>query len=206
MPASAPGSAPVVERESVVWFIATILRAVDNRPMPKPPLIRPLLLALLLVACSPTLDWREVRPVGSELKALLPCKPERVIRTLTLAGAAVPFELLACQAGDVTWALGSADVGDPARVGTALAALRRARPLNLDGRETANAPALVRGSVPDPAALRFTVVGRRPDGIAVTEDSMVFAHGTRVFHAAALGSSPAPGAVQSFFDGLELPR
>ena len=166
-----------------------------------------MLLALaLLVACSPTLDWREVRPVGSELKALLPCKPERVMRGLTLAGAEVQFELLACQAGDVTWALASADVGDPARVGTALAELRRARSLNLNGRETASTPAMVRGLAMSSAAQRFTVVGHRPDGVAVTEESMLFAQGGRVFHAAALGASPAPAAVQSFFDGLELPR
>lgn len=172
-----------------------------------PRLLCPLLSALaLLAACSPTLDWREVRPAGSELKALFPCKPERVTRGLALGGSEVQFELLACRAGNVTWALASADVGDPARVGPALAALRRARAVNLDGRETANAPAAVRGIAAGPAGLRFTVAGRQPDGLGVTEESILFTHGTRVFHAAALGASPAPAAVQSFFDGLELPR
>lgn len=176
-------------------------------PMPMPSLIRSLLPALvLLAACSPTLDWREVRPTGSELKALLPCKPERVTRALTLAGSEVQFELLACNAGNVTWAVASADVGDPARVGPALAALRRARAVNLDGRETFYAPAAVRGISAGPVGLRFTVAGRQPDGLGVTEESILFAHGTWVVHAAALGASPAPAAVQSFFDGLELPR
>ncbi len=127
------------------------------------------------------------------------------MRRLVLVDAEVQFELLACLAGDVTWALGSADVGDPARVAPALAAMRLARPLNLRGRETTSASATVRGLAPIPAALRFTVVGRQPDGLAVTEESMLFSHGTRVFHAAALGVAPAPAAVQSFFDGLELP-
>jgi hypothetical protein len=174
--------------------------------MPVPRLLCLMLSALvLMVACSPTLDWREVRPAGSELKALFPCKPERVMRGLALAGTEVQFELLACRAGDLTWALASADVGAPARVGPALAALRRARSLNLDGRETASAPAAVRGLAAGTTALRFTVLGRRPDGLEVAEESVLFAHGTRVFHAAALGVLPSPAAVQSFFDGLELP-
>jgi hypothetical protein len=160
----------------------------------------------LLAACSPALDWREVRPGGSELVALLPCKPERAMRALELAGAPVQFELLACNAEGTTWAVGSADVGDAARVPAALEALRAARIANLVGRETASAPFQPRGSAPLAGAKRFTVEGRRPDGAAVVEHSVVFAQGTRVFHAAALGASPQAPAVDSFFEGLEFRR
>jgi len=31
----------------------------------------------LLAACSPTLNWREVRPEGTRLALLLPCKPDK---------------------------------------------------------------------------------------------------------------------------------
>ena len=31
-------------------------------------------------ACTPTLDWREVRPEASGLVALFPCKPDRHAR------------------------------------------------------------------------------------------------------------------------------
>ena len=159
----------------------------------------------LLGACTPTLDWREVRPAGSKLVALFPCKPERVTRTLVLADADVQLELLACSAGGTTWALASADMGDPGRVAGALDQLRGARVRNLDGREVASAPFVPRGATPHPASLRFAVEGGRPDGAAANEVSVVFAHGTWVFHAAALGPAPAAAAVQSFFDGLKLP-
>ncbi|RZU00546.1 hypothetical protein [Rivibacter subsaxonicus] len=173
--------------------------------IPVPAASAPLALMLaLLAACTPTLDWREVRPTGSKLVALFPCKPERVTRALPLAGAEVQFELLACSADGSTWALSSADLGDPGRVAAALDELRRVRVLNLDGRETASAPFVLRGATPHPGALRFEVTGRRPDGTAVGETSVVFAQGTRVFHAAVLGAAPA-AAVQNFIDGLKLP-
>lgn len=153
-----------------------------------------------LAACSPALDWREVRPAGDTLVALLPCKPERRVRELPLAGSPVAVEVLACTADGTTWGLTSADVGDASRVAPALAALREARARNLGGREAAVRPQPIKG-LPQPG-LRFAVQGVRPDGEAVVEESLLFAQGTRVFHAAALGGRPPAAALETFFDNL----
>lgn len=161
-------------------------------------------LATALAACSPVLDWREARSGGDTLTALLPCKPERRTRSVPLAGAPVAVEQLACQAGGTTWAVTAADVGAPDRVGPALDALRAARALNLQGRETGTRPARVAGMTPQPLALRYSVEGRRPDGSTVREQSLQFAQGTRVFHAAALGGAPSAESLDMFFDGLAL--
>lgn len=161
-------------------------------------------LALGLAACAPALDWREARSGGDTLTALLPCKPERRSRSVPLAGAPVLLEQLSCHADGTVWAVTTADVGDPARVGAALEALRAARVLNLQGRETAVRPARVAGMTPQPLALRYSVDGRRPDGSALREESLQFARGTRVFHAAALGGAPSADALETFFDGLKL--
>ena len=40
-----------------------------------------------LIACSPTLDWREARPEGSGVAALFPCRPDQHERTVRIAGA-----------------------------------------------------------------------------------------------------------------------
>lgn len=65
-------------------------------------------LALLgLSACSPTFNWREVRPPGYSLTALWPCKPETAQRTIRLEGSAVELTMLSCEAGGVTFALGA---------------------------------------------------------------------------------------------------
>lgn len=159
-------------------------------------------LALLLAACAPPLDWREVRPQGAALTVLLPCKPERRSRQVVLADTPVQMEVLACNAEGTTWGLTSGDLGEARRVGPALAALRAARIANLDGRETeAHAPQAA-SSARDAQPLRLRVEGRRPDGQAVTEQSLLFARGTRVFHAVALGGAPSQDALDTFFGSL----
>lgn len=42
------------------------------------------LLSALLVSCSPSMNWREVRFEGDEFMALMPCKPEEATRQVTL--------------------------------------------------------------------------------------------------------------------------
>ena len=173
-----------------------------------PPLCRavPLLAAALAAACSPALDWREVRPEGAVLVAWLPCKPERQVRSMALGSAPVAVELLACSADGSTWGLASAAIVDPREQAVALQALRAARASNLDGRESDVAALALPGVAPGLQALRFTVTGRRPDGTPVVERAAVFAHGGRVFHAAVLGGEPSAQAVETFFDNLKPRR
>ncbi|MFO1268454.1 MAG: hypothetical protein U1F67_17830, partial [Rubrivivax sp.] len=40
------------------------------------------LLAAALGACSPALDWREVRPAGTAVVALMPCRPNASTRSV----------------------------------------------------------------------------------------------------------------------------
>ena len=162
------------------------------------------LLGAALVACAPTLDWRDVRPDGAALVALFPCKPESNTRRIMLAGSEVPVQLLGCRADGTTWGLSTADVGDASRVSAALAELRSARSRNLGGREAGAQPRQMKGMLAFDQALRFSVAGHRADGSALAEESLVFSHGTRVFHAAALGGTPSAEALESFFGGLRL--
>lgn len=161
------------------------------------------LLLMSFLGCTPALDWRETRAAGDGMVVLLPCKPERQVRELPLAGAPVAMELLACEADGSTWALTSADLGEAARVAPALEALRAARTRSLAGRELVAAPQPLR--VASGEALRITVEGHRPDGSAVTEQSLLFARGTRVYQATVLGGMPTPEVLEMFFGGLRLP-
>jgi len=159
---------------------------------------------LALLACSPALDWREVRAEGGELIVLLPCKPEKLSRRIAIAGEPTDVTLQACTAQGTTWALTSADVGEPMRVDPALAALRRARTENLAGRETQAQPWQLEGMRPSVQAAQVTVSGQRPDGSAVVEHGWYFARGTRVFHVAALGGTPSAEALETFARGLSF--
>ena len=162
---------------------------------------------VLIGACAPTLNWREIRPVDSGVLLLLPCKPEHHTRRVQLASAHVALALHACNAGGVTWAIAVADVGDPALVVTALEALRSAAAANLDGATAARTmPLAVNGATPNPSSTRLRLQGKLPDGKSVDEELALFAKGTRVFQATCVGASlPAP-AVETFFGSLRVER
>lgn len=165
----------------------------------------PLLLAAALGACAPALDWRELRPEGSGLQLMLPCRPTTQARSVSLAGRSVKLSLLACSAGEQTWALAFADVGDPAVVAAALDELRTSAARNLGAEVQAARPLDVPGATPNPGSQRFAVDGRLPDGSAVQEQAAVFARGTLVFQATAVGARLGGDAVDTFFGSLRFP-
>jgi hypothetical protein len=162
------------------------------------------LAAAALAACAPALDWREVRPEGSGVTALLPCRPSQMERTLPLAGRPVKLLLAACSAGGQTWGIAVADMGDPALVGPALDALRRSAAANVGAAEGRPLPLTVPGATPAAQAGRVALEGRNPEGRAVLEQVAVFAHGTRVVQATVLGEKLPADGVDTFFTSLKV--
>lgn len=160
--------------------------------------------ALLLAACAPALDWRDVRPEGSGVTLLMPCKPVTQERRLPLAGAVVRLALHACNADGQTWGLAHADVEDPARVPEALAELRAAAAANVDGGAVARLPLQVPGATPQPASERVRFSGHLPDGRPVQAQLAVFARGTRVYQATALGQHLPDEAAETFFGSIRF--
>ncbi len=165
-----------------------------------------LLLLAGLAACSPALNWREVRPEGSGAVVMLPCKPSHEVRKVPLAGVAVPMTITACRTGGAMYALSFADVGETGRVAPALQALREAALANLRGNVLAAQPARVEGMTPDAQAQRLSIRGALPDGTQVQEQLAVFSKGTRVFQATLFGSRLEPDAIETFFGGLRVPE
>lgn len=164
------------------------------------------------VGCTPTLDWREVRPPGSQLLLLFPCKPSAQQRQVPLAGQPVLLTLHACSAGGQTWGLAVADVADPARVAPTLAALSAAATANIGAAPPKIAPfadpsassIAVRGATPNPGSQRLLLHGKLPDGTGVTLHAAVFAHGTQVFQASVLGKQFAAETADVYFDSLRI--
>ena len=158
-----------------------------------------------VVACSPTLDWRETAAEGSGVVAMFPCRPDRHARTVELAGASLKMEMLVCPAGGTTYALSFADVADPALVSAALAELRSTALCNVQATEPQLAPAQIKGMTPNAEALRVSAVGRLPDGAAVQERAVFFAKGLRVYQGTMIGAKPALEASEIFFSGFKFP-
>jgi hypothetical protein len=148
--------------------------------------------------CSPALDWRDVRAGGSSLVIEMPCKPDLHERRVSLAGATVLLTLQACDADGRTWGLASADVGETARVGPALAALLAAAAGNIGAAPGQSQPFAVKGAVSNADGRRVALLGRRPQGPAVQMVVAVFARGTRVHQMTALGETLPAEALESF--------
>jgi hypothetical protein len=161
-------------------------------------------LVLAVAACAPAFDWREIRPDGAGVVALLPCRPDRFERTVEIAGSRVKMRLLSCTVESTTFAFGHVDMGDPAAVAPALAALRAAAAANLG----ASAPAVTvwqpPGVTPNPQAARLALAGRLPDGAVASAQAAFFARGTVACQATVLGPRLPGDAVETFFAGLRV--
>jgi hypothetical protein len=159
---------------------------------------------VLLVACAPAMNWREVRPDVQGAVMLFPCKPSSFARMVPLAGEQVRMTLQACDAGGVTWGLSWADVGDPTRVPLALRALRQSTLDNLSASSGEDLPLRVPGATPQPDSLRQALSGRTPDGKPMSGQVAVFSRGTVVFQATMLGKPAQEESASTFFSSVRL--
>jgi len=175
--------------------------------------LRPLVLALpvwlVLAACNPTFNWRELRPEGTPLQALMPCKPESATRAVPLdGGAPVDLHMHSCDTGGLTFAVAWVELGDAVRVPAALSGWRRATlaavqvdPARADDPATAWSTAV-------PGATQssgLTAVGRNHLGQPVQVRALHFVRGAQVYQAAVYGPSPGDEIMGVFFEGLKLP-
>lgn len=176
----------------------------DNMRMTQPATLIAAFAAACSAACSPTLDWREFVPEGTDISVAFPCRPDRQGRAVAVAGSRAQMEMLACSAGDTTFALAFVDVADPARIGPALAELRATAVSNLQGASMQSTPLQIKGMTPNEQAVRITIAGKLPDGAAVQEHAAFFARGLRAYQATVIGARPLPLAVDTFIDGLKF--
>lgn len=116
----------------------------------------PLLLyaVLLLAACSPKFNWREVRGKDASYSVLLPAKPATFARQIDFDGIQVTMSMTAAKVDDAVFALGSA----------ALTAMKTALVKNINcsvKSEKASAAASVKGLS---ASVDIEAVGSNREG------------------------------------------
>ncbi|HEY0846836.1 MAG TPA: hypothetical protein VGE12_15805 [Noviherbaspirillum sp.] len=89
--------------------------------------------ALLLAACSPKYDWREVRGGGAPFIVTLPGKPASHTREINLDGLPIAMTMTAAEVDNVTFAVGAAKLADAAQSPKALNAMKTALVRNIGG-------------------------------------------------------------------------
>jgi hypothetical protein len=167
------------------------------------------MMALLgLPACSPALNWREVRLNEPGLIAMFPCRPVAQSRGLTLAGRSLSPRLHGCESDGRTYAVLTVDVQDPAVVNAVMQALRDTSLAKLDASAGASASTAgwqVPGMTPQPAAGRWRLSRGAPGVASVEMETAVFARGTWVIQASVIGAPTEQDlAGEPFFEGLRF--
>lgn len=174
-----------------------------------------------LSACSPALNWRDVRPDNTGLSLLLPCKPDKVQKTVPLGGQPTELRLLGCDADGATFAVAVADLGDASKAAAVLlhwqnltlANMRAPLPGERPAPASPDAPATLATEVmpfklpgvnaASPAVL-VKASGRRADGSSVMGHAAYFSQGTQVFQVVLYADKLKPEVSDAFFSSLKL--
>lgn len=156
-----------------------------------------------LTACNPTFNWRDVRPDGTQLALLMPCKPDKLQKTVPFAGQPTKLMQLSCDAADVTFAVTVADIQDASKVAVTLAQWQSATLANIKAvPTTTSTPIKLTGSASGAVLVKAT--GQRANGQAVTSHAAYFAQGSQVFQAVMYADKISPDTAETFFSGLKF--
>lgn len=170
------------------------------RLLPRPAAAFFLMTMALLTACSPTLNWREVRPEGTRLALLLPCKPDKAQKTVPLGGPATPLSMLGCDAGGATFAVAVAQLGDANQAAPVLAQWQNLTLANMKAGPAQVSPL----TMPGAAAILVKAQGRRADGTAVSGQAAYFAQGAQAFQVVMYADRITPEVAETFFSSLKF--
>ena len=158
----------------------------------------------MLQACSPSLNWRDVRLDQTPVLALFPCKPERAAREVSMGDQTLTLNVLACDAGDAKFALAYADTQAADKTGPLLGPWREITLANMRATVPRDLPVNIKG-VNASSAKGVVAKGTRPDSVPVVLQAVWFAHGTHIFQASVYSEFVRPQEAETYFGGLRLP-
>lgn len=163
---------------------------------------------LLLGACSPTLNWREVRVAEAGLVALLPCKPERTTRTVQMGGQALQMHMVGCEAAGATLAVAYAPLPPGMSPAQALEGWRSVVQTHVGATAEAVRPYAPQGAAEMPQSVRLTLRNGHWGQRAVQGQAAWFARiqpdAAMVYHAVVYADEADLGAMAPLFDEIRF--
>ncbi len=169
------------------------------------PLTLSFITAVLLCACHPTLNWREVRGADdASYSVLLPAKPTGFTRPVDLNGTQVTMSMTAAEVDEISYAVASAVIADAVQAQQALATMQAAMLKNIAGTLTAQRSVTIKGGG---IALEIEATGqagRVPRNMRMA--ARFVRHGDRVYQAVVLGPADtfSAEAAETFLGSLTL--
>ena len=186
---------------------------VDNQAMLKYLSSALTLLGLLgLTACQPSLNWRASQVEGSALRFELPCKPDRTVKTVNMAGQAFELAVAGCEADDAVWAVMSTQAVASVEREELIKGWRQATLQNMRAKDVQDVPWTPQKSAL-PGAVRIKAQGTDPKGKALTAHAIWFSHlegnQLRMVHAVVYQNntkaSKSQQSADQFIESFKLP-
>lgn len=150
-----------------------------------------LLAWLFLGACSPALDWREVRPPDGGFMVLFPQKPAQSERRLDTPAGAVTMRMYSARIGEHVLGAGFADFPAPLAA-PLLDALRDALLANING-QMINEREITAAGIPGREFNAKGTLGRGTEARPGLLQARLLVRGQRYFQLVSLGG---PGSMQ----------
>ncbi len=160
----------------------------------------------MLQACTPTYDWREIHGTDAPFTAVFPAKPAMHTRTVNLNGVQVMMTMTAAEVAGVTFAIGSAQLPDPAAARSALPVMKAAMVGNIGG--TVQHEKVSATAANGISSIDLEAVGTPAGNSAPPRQlfARFVAKDKRVYQAVVIGSEKAISrdAVDTFFTSFKL--
>ena len=165
-----------------------------------------------LTACQPSLNWRASQVEGSALRFELPCKPDRTVKTVNMAGQAFELAVAGCEADDAVWAVMSTQAVASVEREELIKGWRQATLQNMRAKDVQDVPWTPQKSAL-PGAVRIEAQGTDPKGKALTAHAIWFSHlegnQIRMVHAVVYQSNTkatkSQQSADQFIESFKLP-
>ncbi len=142
------------------------------------------LAVLALFACSPSLNWREVRHAEARYVVLLPAKPASHARTVALGEVKVEMQMTAAEVDDMNFAVATARIDDEALRNNALGVMQQAMVKNIGGNLKQQKTLTLRDGT---TATEIEAIGKLPTGQTMRLFARFAMKAPRVYQAVAIG-------------------
>lgn len=154
-------------------------------------------------ACTPTLNWREVRPEGGGVRVLFPCRPSLERRSVNLAGTDLSMQLSSCQAGGATYALALVPLNEEVQTESIVSAWKLTQVQNLNAVIREDGAWKIKNAGMRPEPTRRLLVGTLPDGEPMQQAVIFFTKDAHLFQATVMGPQLDPEAQAVFFESIQ---
>jgi hypothetical protein len=182
--------------------VTTLIKFIVKKLCIKSLIVAPIVtLTILLTACSPKFDWREVRGTESPFIVLLPAKPASFARDMTLNGISLKMQMTAADVDGVSCAVGSAKVTDASKIPGVLEAMRQGMLNNIHGVPEKNSSSGI-----DLSSRDVVSYGKLANGQPVKFVGRFLARGAWVYQIVIIGKEKmlTPEVVDTFMTSFKI--